>query len=181
MIHGEHPVIHIEPGDGVVLSTASVQSNSPMLVETMNELIRQGATIYQTEGLDLHAAGHAAKEEQKLMINLLRPKFFIPVHGELFMRMEHKKTAEKLGIPALNSFLTDNGDIIDIDEKGRVICGEQKIRLEEIIVDGHGIGLAKSHVIDARRQMGKSGVVIIVFRVNGKTREIDGPLKIETR
>lgn len=62
-----------------------------------------------------------------------------------------------------------------------MICGQQKIRLEEIIVDGHGIGLAKSHVIDARRQMGKSGVVIIVFRVNGTTREIDGPLKIETR
>jgi mRNA degradation ribonuclease J1/J2 len=97
------------------------------------------------------------------------------------MRMEHKKTAMKLWIPETSIFLTDNGDIVDIDEKGRVICGQQKIRLEEIIVDGHGIGLAKSHVIEARRQMGKSGAVIIIFRVNATTREIDGPLKIETR
>lgn len=108
MIHGEHPIVRIFLGDGVVLSTASVQSNSPMLVETMNLLIRQGATIYQTAGLDLHAAGHAAKEEQKLMINLLRPENFIPVHGELFMRQEHKKTAMRLGIPESNIFLTDD-------------------------------------------------------------------------
>jgi ribonuclease J len=67
-----------------------------MMIETMNALIRLGATIYTVDGLDIHSTGHAAKEEQKLMLNLLRPKFFLPVHGELFMRMEHKKTAMKL-------------------------------------------------------------------------------------
>jgi ribonuclease J len=102
----------------------------------MNELIKLGATLYTKDGMDIHTSGHASREEQKIMLNLIKPKYFMPAHGELFMRVAHKKTAMTLGISDRNIFLTDNGSIIDIDPERNIRKHKYKLKLEEIIVDG---------------------------------------------
>ncbi|MDD2487314.1 MAG: ribonuclease J [Candidatus Gracilibacteria bacterium] len=181
MAYGEHPIIKIRPGDSIILSSTPVPGNERGVVNLMNELIRLGATLYTKDGMDIHTSGHAAKEEQKIMINLIKPKHFMPVHGELFMRVAHKKTAMSLGIPDKNNILADNGSMIDFDPQRNARKSKFKLKLEEIIVDGQGIGIATSHVIDARAQMMKSGAVIIVFKADERTKNILGPLKIETR
>ncbi|MDD2566255.1 MAG: ribonuclease J [Candidatus Gracilibacteria bacterium] len=181
MAYGEHPIIKIRPGDNVILSSNPIPGNERGVVNLMNELIKLGASLYTKDGMDIHTSGHASREEQKIMINLVKPKFFMPAHGELFMRVAHKKTAMSLGIPDKNVFLTDNGSIIDIDADRVIRKNKYKLKLEDIIVDGQGIGVATSHIIDARGQMMKAGVVVIVFKADEKSKALLGPLKIETR
>ena len=178
---GEHPIVKIRPGDTVILASAPGNKNERGMANLMNALIRQGATLFTKDGLDIHTSGHASKEEQKIILNLIRPKNFMPIHGELFLRVAHKKTAMTLGVPDKNIFLIDNGALLDIDEKGSIAKNKLKIQTEEIIVDGHGIGIATSHVIEARAQMMKSGVVTIVFKADEKTKTLLGHLKLETR
>lgn len=181
MAYGEHPIVKIRPGDSIILSSTPVPGNERWVVNLMNELIRLGASLYTKDWMDIHTSGHAAKEEQKLMINLIKPKYFMPSHGELFMRVAHKKTAMALWIPDKNVILADNGSIIDFDTEKNVKKSKTKISLEEIIVDGQWIWIATSHVIAARAQMMRSGAVVIIFKVDEKTKTLLGPLKIETR
>ncbi|EKD66822.1 MAG: hypothetical protein ACD_49C00009G0047 [uncultured bacterium (gcode 4)] len=181
MAYGEHPIVKIRPWDSIILSSTPVPGNERWVVNLMNELIRLGASLYTKDWMDIHTSGHAAKEEQKLMINLIKPKYFMPSHWELFMRVAHKKTAMSLWIPDKNVILADNGSIIDFDSEKNVKKSKTKINLEEIIVDGQWIWIATSHVIAARAQMMRSGVVVIIFKVDEKTKALLGPLKIETR
>jgi ribonuclease J len=109
--------------------------------------------LITNDNLDIHASGHASQEEQKIMLNLIRPKNFIPIHGELFMRVAHKNTAMELGHKDENIFLSDNGNILDIAPDGKIFRSKIQVPLQEIIVDGNGIGTAGSHVIKAREKM----------------------------
>lgn len=181
MAYGEHPIIKIRPGDSVVLSSNPIPGNERWVINLMNELIKLGATLFTKDWMDIHTSWHASREEQKIMINLIKPKYFMPAHGELFMRVAHKKTAISLWISDKNVFLTDNWSIIDIDTERKIRKNKFKLKLEDIIVDGHWIGIATSHIISARAQMMKSWVVVIIFKVDDKTKALLGPLKIETR
>ncbi len=146
----------IERGDSIIFSRETSPENERNIMNLMNSLIRLGATIFTKDWMDFGKSGHAGKEEQKKMIELIKPKVFIPSQGELFMRVFHKETARSAGILAENIILADNGSIIDIDEKGVVQKHLIKLPNEDIIVDGRGIGIARSHVIEARSQMMKS-------------------------
>lgn len=181
MAYWEHPIIKIRPGDSIILSSTPVPGNERWVINLMNELIRLWATLYTKDWMDIHTSWHAAREEQKIMINLIKPKNFMPAHGELFMRVAHKKTAMSLWISDKNTILADNGSIIDFDAQKIARKSKFKLKLEEIIVDGQWIWIATSHVIDARAQMMKSGAVVIVFKADEKTKNILWPLKIETR
>lgn len=178
---GTHPSIEVMPGDTIVLSSTPIPGNERSVVEVMNKLIRLGAKLVTNDNLDIHASGHAAQEEQKIMLNLIRPKNFIPIHGELFMRVAHKNTAMELGHKDENIFLSDNGNILDIAPDGKIFRSKIQVPLQEIIVDGNGIGTAGSHVIKAREKMMNSWVLVIGFKIDSKTKAIVGPLKIETR
>lgn len=179
MVHEEHPIVKIRPGDTVILSSAS--GNEQERENIMNSLIRLGAILFTKDGMDIHSGGHASRKEQRIMIDLIRPRNFMPVHGELFMRVAHKKVATEAGLGDRNIFLSDNGSILDIDGKGGVIKYKIKLHTEEVIVDGYGIGIATSHVIEARAQMMEAGVVTIVFKADEKSRTLLGHLKLETR
>lgn len=181
MAYGEHTVVNIKPGDSVVLSSSPIVWNERQVIDLMNNLIRFWAILYTKDWMDIHTSWHASREEQKLMLNLIKPKNFIPVHGELFMRVAHKKTAMSMWVPEKNIFLTDNGAMIEIDKTWNIKKSNFKLKLEEIIVDGHGIWIANSHVIDARAQMMKAWIVVIIFRANEKSRELQWMLKIESR
>lgn len=138
MASGEHQIIQIKPGDTVILSS-SVAGNDADRTYLMNNLIRLGATLFTIDGMDIHSTGHASKEDQKMILEIIRPYNLMPAHGELFMRVAHKQTAMSLGVPDENVFLIDNGGILDIDTKGNITRDKTKIHLEEIIVDGHGL------------------------------------------
>lgn len=181
MAYGEHPIIKVRPGDSVVLSSNPIPWNERWVINLMNELIKLWASLYTKDGMDIHTSWHASREEQKIMLNLIKPKYFMPAHGELFMRVAHKKTAMSLWIGDKNIFLTDNGSILDIDPDRNIRKNKFKLRLEEIIVDWQWIWIATSHIIDARAQMMKSWVVVVVFKADEKTKAILWPLKIETR
>lgn len=181
MAYGEHPIIKIRPWDWIVLSSTPIPWNERWVVNLMNELIKLGASLYTKDWMDIHTSWHASREEQKIMLNLIKPKYFMPAHGELFMRVAHKKTAMSLWIPDKNIFLADNWSILDIDGQWVIRKNKYKIKLEEIIVDWQWIGIATSHIIDARAQMMKSWAVVIVFKADEKSKALLGPLKIETR
>lgn len=181
MAYGEHTIINIRPWDTVMLSSSPILGNERQIVDLMNNLIKFWAILFTKDWMDLHTSWHACREEQKLMLNLIKPKYFMPVHGELYMRVAHKKTATMLGIPDKNVILTDNWSILEVDKQRNIKKSAFKLKLEEIIVDWHGIWIANSHVIEARAQMMKAWVVVIVFKVFQKTRELDGMLKIESR
>lgn len=181
MAEGTHAHLEIIPWDTVVLSSTPIPGNERSVVEVMNKLIRLGANVVTNDDLDIHASGHAAQEEQKIMLNLIKPKFFMPIHGELFMRVAHKRTAMELGIKEEDIVLTDNWNILDISPDGKLFRSKIKVPLQEIIVDGLGIGTAWSHVMKAREKMMNSWVLVIWFKIDSKTKAIVWPLKIETR
>lgn len=156
MAHGDHPIVKIQPGDTIILSSTSTSGNERSLADIMNVLIQSDATLFTKDGMTIDKDKHASGEEQKILLNLIRPRNFMPVHGELFMRVAHKKTAMAVNILDKNIFLANNGSILDIDQKGVVLKQSFKLLLDEIIVDGYSIGVATSHVIEARAQMMKA-------------------------
>ncbi|EKD30349.1 MAG: Metal-dependent hydrolase [uncultured bacterium (gcode 4)] len=181
MAHGDHPIVKIQPGDTIILSSTSTSGNERSLADIMNVLIQSDATLFTKDGMTIDKDKHASGEEQKILLNLIRPRNFMPVHGELFMRVAHKKTAMAVNILDKNIFLANNGSILDIDQKGVVLKQSFKLLLDEIIVDGYSIGVATSHVIEARAQMMKAWVVTVVFKADEKTGMLLGHLKLETR
>ena len=181
MAEWTHNAIDVRPWDSVVLSSKTIPWNELKVIEIMNKLIRLWANLMTNDELDIHASWHAAQEEQKLMINLVRPRYFMPIHGELYMRVAHKKTAIELWIPRENTILCDNGSIVEIDTEWKVYKSKIHIPLKEVIVDGHGIWTAGSHVIKAREKMMNSWVLVILFNVSWKSRKLLDNVKLETR
>jgi ribonuclease J len=129
----------------------------------------------------VHTSGHGYQEEQKMLIRLFNPKFFSPIFGDLYFRSIHKQTAIDIGWKEENVLMLDNGNIVDFAPGGSVFRSKIKVPIQDLIVDGHGIGTADSHVLKARGKMMNSGVLVILFKVDKRTKAILGHIKIETR
>jgi|TARA_Y100001960_G_C14716609_1_gene849962 ribonuclease J len=115
------------------------------------------------------------------MLNLVKPKYFMPVFGDLYFRTVHKNTAVSIGFPEENCLLIDNGNIIDFAPNGNLFRSRIKVPIQEIIIDGNGMGTATSHVIKARDKMKNAGVLVLVYKVDKKTKAVMGHIKLETR
>ena len=181
MAEWSHQSLEVKPWDTIVLSSTPIPGNERSVVDIINKLIKMWANVVTNDDLDIHASGHASQDEQRIMLNLIKPKFFMPIHWELFMRVAHKKTAMELWIPEDNIMLTDNWNIVDLAPNQTIFRSKIKVPMQEIIVDGHGIWTAGSHVIKAREKMMNSWTLVIVYKVDSKTKAIIKPLKIETR
>lgn len=181
MAEWTHPALSVQTGDSIVLSSTPIPGNERSVVDVINKLIKLGAKVTTNDNLDIHASGHAAQEEQKIMLNLIKPKYFMPIHGELFMRVAHKETAMELGIKEENCVLMDNWNIIDFSTEWRIFRSKIKVPLHDIIVDGHGIWTAWSHVIKAREKMMNSWVLVLMYKVDKNSKAILGHIKLETR
>jgi ribonuclease J len=169
---GEHPHIKIRPGDRVLLSAAPIPGNELAVVNMINELIRKGADVVTNQELDLHVSGHGRQDDLKLMLSLVKPEYFVPVHGELYMRYAHKKLAMELGMPDENVFLIDNGSILEV-YSDKVKVSDKKLKLDTIMIDGLGIGhLSGEYVIKARQIMAEDGMIALIFKVDSKTKEL---------
>lgn len=171
---GDHRQIEIVPGDTVLLSSMPIPGNERSIGQTINQLLRQGAEVLYDGMIDAHASGHACQEEIKMMINILRPKFLIPVHGEYRMLHHHKKLGMQVGIPEENIFVTDNGVRLNLTKERCWVAGS--VPSGEILIDGLGVGDVGNIVLRDRRMLSENGVVIVSLTIDGKTAKcIAGP------
>ncbi|NDK08414.1 RNase J family beta-CASP ribonuclease [Candidatus Gracilibacteria bacterium] len=181
MSEGKHNSLEIIKGDTIIFSSSVVPGNERSVYGVINKLLALGANVITKDDQDVHTGGHAFQEEQKIMLNLVNPKYFLPVYGDLYFRSLHKNTAVSIGFPEENVLLQENGSIIDLAPNQTVFKSRIKMPIQDIIIDGNGIGTANSHVIKAREKMMDSGVLVIIYKVDTKTKEIIGNIKIESR
>jgi ribonuclease J len=159
---GEHPQIKIRSGDTVVFSANPIPGNTIAVVNGIDRLMMQGATVIYGRDKGIHVSGHGAQEDQKLMLALTKPKFFVPVHGEHRMLVKHAQTAHNMGIPPENTVIIDNGDIVELTVDSIAVTGEVPSGIE--LVDQAGI--VHEHVMQERQQLAEDGVVTVAIAVN---------------
>ena len=181
MSEWKHNSIEIVGGDTVVFSSSVVPGNERSVVSVINKLIKLGANVITKNDAEVHTGWHAFQEEQKIMLNLVKPKYFMPVYGDLYFRDAHRKTAISTGFNDDNILLIDNGNIVDFAPDGTVFKSKIKAPIQDFVIDGYGIGLAKSHVVQARDKMMNSWVLVVLFKVDKKSKAILGHIKLETR
>jgi ribonuclease J len=170
----DHRLIRIQRGDTVILSATPVPGNERMVNRTINNLFRQGAEVFYQAIANVHVSGHAAQEEQKLMLSLLRPKFFLPIHGEYRQLVLHAKLAYSLGIPPEHIVVAEDGDIVELTEHeiktvGHTTCGN-------VFVDGLGVGDIGQIVLRDRQVLAQDGILMVVLTVDKETGQpLAGP------
>lgn len=181
MAEWKHASIEILAGDTIIFSSSVVPGNEKSVIGVINKLIRLGANVITKDDREVHTGGHAFQEEQKIMLKLVNPKFFMPVYGDLYFRHIHKKTAMSIGMKEENVLMLDNGNIVDFAPDESVFKSKIKVPIQELIIDWHGIWTATSHVIKAREKMMNSGVLVLLYNVDRKSKAILGHIKLETR
>lgn len=167
---GRHRALEIDRGDTVIMSAHPIPGNEELVHRTMNKLIQRGATVIYDPLLPVHVSGHASREELKLLINLVRPKFFIPVHGELRHLTEHSRLAQALGIPASHIAVVENGTVIELTPDTLTI-GE-RVPGGYVFVDGAGVGDVGPIVMRDREILGRDGFVAVQVLIDRDTGEL---------
>lgn len=167
----EHPHIKIRKGDTVVFSANPIPGNTIAVVNTIDKLMMQGANVIYGREKGIHVSGHACQEDQKLMIALTRPKFFLPVHGEHRMLIQHAKTAQSMGIPAENMAIVDNGDIIEVSQDSIRIAGKVPSGIQ--LVDSAGV--LHDNILKERQQLAEDGVVTVAAAVDWEGKLVAKP------
>ncbi|MBD3360179.1 RNase J family beta-CASP ribonuclease [Candidatus Peregrinibacteria bacterium] len=177
----EHPHIKVKKGDTIVLSSSPIIGNERAIATVINNLCILGARVIHNQLMDVHTSGHGKREELKSMIRLVKPKYFVPIHGEYFMRQAHAELAYKeCHIPKNRVIMIENGDIL-IAEKGKINKSSEKAETKYILIDGRGEGHAGSRVQVAREIMSLNGAVIILLKINKKNKHLKKSPDIVTR
>ncbi|WP_313340725.1 ribonuclease J [Sedimentibacter sp.] len=174
MANSDHKKIQIKPGDLVIISANPIPGNEKTVSRVINMLYEKGATVLYDALTQVHVSGHARREELKLMLSLLKPKFFIPVHGEYRHLMQHAKLAGEMGIPEKNTIIGKNGDVIELTSKSIAINGS--VPSGNILVDGLGVGDVGNIVLRDRKLLAENGLIIVVLVTErGTGKIISGP------
>jgi ribonuclease J len=160
----EHRQVKIREGDTVVFSANPIPGNTIAVVNTIDKLMMQGAKVVYGKDKGIHVSGHGAQEDQKMMIALTRPKFFIPVHGEHRMLVKHSETAQSMGIPAENMIIIDNGDVVELSPDCIRVSGKVASGIE--LVDSSRSGIVQERVLKERQQMAEEGIVTVAAAVS---------------
>ncbi|MGL5057728.1 MAG: ribonuclease J, partial [Fusobacteriaceae bacterium] len=176
---GMHKHIKVKSGDTVIISATPIPGNEKAVSTNINFLAKEEVNIVFRKIAGIHVSGHAAKEEQKLMINLTKPKHFMPIHGEYKMLKAHRDSAIETGIDKNNIIIALNGSKVEVTKSKVRIAG--RVNSGVTLVDGLGIGDIGNSVIKDRQQLSQDGVVVIVFTLNKETRKVVAGPEITTR
>ena len=164
MAFSNHRQIDIDMGDRVIISASAIPGNENMISRVIDELFLKGAEVIYDRKTDLHVSGHASQEEQKMMLALTKPKYFVPVHGEYRMQVKHAELAQEMGIPAKNTIIAENGNVIEISEKEIKISGS--VPSGAVLVDGMGVGEVGSVVLRDRHKLAEEGMISIILAMS---------------
>ena len=179
MAFGGHKLLQIQQGDRVIISASAIPGNELMITRVIDELFRKGADVIYDKNTDLHVSGHAQQGEQKLILGLVKPKFFIPVHGEYRMLVKHARLAETMGVNPNNIVIADNGDVIEITKKN--IRKADSVSAGDVLVDGSSVGEIGSVVLRDRHRLAEDGMVVVVIPFSTYDKTIVGNPEIVTR
>ncbi len=174
MAMSDHKKVDIMPGDTVIISATPIPGNEKLVSRTIDHLYKLGADVIYEKSNGVHVSGHASQEEIKLMHNLVRPKYFIPVHGEYRHLIKHANLAQSLGMPKENILIAENGSVIELTRNSIGIAG--KVTAGKVLVDGLGVGDVGNIVLRDRRQLSQDGIMIVVVTIEKETcRVVSGP------
>jgi ribonuclease J len=174
MANNDHRKIQIKPGDLVIISANPIPGNEITVSNVINTLYEKGARVLYDALTQVHVSGHARRDELKLMLSLLKPKFFIPVHGEYRHLVQHANLANELGMPMENTMIGNNGDVIELTSKSMVKNGT--VTSGNILVDGLGVGDVGNIVLRDRKLLSENGLIIVVLSTErGRGRVLAGP------
>jgi len=181
MSRQEHREIKIRQGDTIILSSSPIPGNERSIYNMMDNLFRLGARVFYEKIMDIHTGGHAHKEDMKLMLSLLKPKYFIPIHGEHHMLVNNAWIAHELGIPNENIFIMENGQILKIDQEQKAQILKDKVPAGYVLVDGLGVGDVGHVVLRDRQQMAKDGMFVVIITVGKDNGALIGEPDIVSR
>ena len=170
MASGEHKKVQITPNDLIIISANPIPGNENAVSKVIDDLMKIGAEVVYNALEDIHVSGHACQEEQKLMISLVKPKYFIPVHGEYRQLIAHSETAKKVGVNPENIFIMTNGRILELNEYEAKLTGT--VPVGRIMVDGLGVGDVGNIVLRDRQHLSQDGLIVIVLTMDSSTGEV---------
>jgi ribonuclease J len=180
MAMGTHRQISIRQGDKIILSSTPIPGNEKTVSNIVNLLLAKGANVTYSDIADIHVSGHACEDELKLLLSLIRPKYFMPVHGEVRHLYRHAAIAREMGVPEKNIFILENGNILEVrDPKPEI--SKEKVDAEPVFVDGLGVGDISTLVLRDRKLLSESGLIIVVATMNPSTGKIKSGPDILTR
>jgi ribonuclease J len=180
MANRDHRWVEIKPGDTVIVSASPIPGNEEVVGRTIDNLFKVGANVFYHDIKRAHVSGHASQEELKLMINLTRPRYFIPIHGEFRMLVQHGRVAAEMGIPPENIFIIENGQPIEFAPDGSARRGTP-VEAGYVYVDGLSVGEVGDVVLRDRRMLASDGMFLVVVTVDKQTGNMIGRPEIVTR
>jgi ribonuclease J len=179
MANRDHPHIKIVPGDTIVLSATAIPGNEAVVYRTVDNLFRLGARVLYNRIADVHVRGHAAQEELKIVLTLVRPQYFVPVHGEYRHLVLHADLAQSLGVPKENAFVMVDGDVLEIGETGAHL--RDRVSADYVYVDGLGVGDVDHVVLRDRQHLATDGMIVVVMAVDKRSGRVVGKPDVVSR
>ncbi|MCL6560070.1 MAG: ribonuclease J [Firmicutes bacterium] len=164
MALSDHRQVEIVPGDTVIISATPIPGNEKLVARIIDQLFKHGAHVIYESVSGIHVSGHPSQEELKMMINLVRPRFFVPVHGEYRMLIKHAELARDVGIPPENIFVAENGQVLEFNRRSGRVAG--RVTAGKVLVDGLGVGDVGNIVLRDRKQLSQDGILIVVVTIN---------------
>jgi ribonuclease J len=177
--NGTHRTIEVGPEDTVVIAAHPIPGNERGVSRTINNLMKRGADVFYSPLMPVHVSGHAAQEEQKIVLSLLEPRYLVPVHGEFRHLRHHANTAISLGIPEDNIFILENGDRLEFEDGEAHLAGN--VAAGMFLVDAGAIAESSSGVMRERQQLSEDGMFIVVARINAQNGQLLGPPDVISR
>ena len=166
----DHKTIKVDPGDTVILSSKFIPGNEKTISNLINHLYRRGAEVHYEKVSEIHVSGHASQEELKTMIQLTRPRYFVPIHGEYRHLVRHRRLAQDVGVPENNCFILEDGDVLELTATSAHKI--EPVPVGKVFVDGKGVGDVGDVVIRDRRHLSEDGMVLAVMAIHQQSGDL---------
>lgn len=180
MANKEHPYLKFKKGDTVIFSSSIIPGNERTVQIMKDQILRQGAKVFHYQMMDIHAGGHAKKEELKKMIKIMRPKFFMPIHGQYSMLVAHAEIAKECKIKEKNIVIAENGQVVYLTKK-KIFVSKERVPANYVMVDGLGVGDVGEVVLRDRQVLARDGIFVIIAVIDRETGQVKGSPDIISR